>query len=109
MFKEILNDDLNVFLNIEEFGEEVLINGFPILVVEDNETMKEYKVKHLELLNEETILFFCRTHDLNQITIENFLTYNGNYYNVVSKEDYGGVYQVILSKTTQGTIREWVQ
>ena len=50
MFKDILDADLDVFVNTEEFGEESSINGRFIIVVEDSDGVKEYKNNNADLL-----------------------------------------------------------
>lgn len=107
MFKDIMNNDLNVFINLEEFGEEVTINGTPIIVVEDEEGMKEYKKQNLELFYEDMILFYCLEIDFDRINIDNHIEYNGLFYNVISKNKQDGLYQVVLKRSTQGTMKEW--
>lgn len=108
MFKDILNKDLDIFLNIEEFGEESSINGIPIIVVEDNDGVKEYKNNNADLLYEDLLMIYCRVHDLDSINIDNYIEYNGMFYTILSKDKQGDMYQLILKRSTQGTLKEWI-
>ncbi len=107
MFKDILNKDLDIFLNLEEFGEQVYINGVAIEIVEDNEAAKEYKKQHLELFYNDIVLFYCRVEDLDRINISNYIEYKEYAWDIVSKDKQNDLYQVVLKRSTQGTIKEW--
>ncbi len=107
MFKDILDKDLDVFLNMEEFGEESSINGNPIIVVEDNDGIKEYKNNNSDLLYEDLLMIYCKVHDLNSINIDNYIDYNGIFYTILSKDKQCNMYQLVLKRSTQGPIKEW--
>lgn len=107
MFKEILDKDLDVFVNIEEFGEESSINGTTIIVVEDNDGVKEYKNNNVDLLYEDLLMLYCKVQDLDSINIDNYLDYNGMFYTILAKDKQGGIYQIVLKRSTQGSIKEW--
>ena len=107
MFKEILDKDLDVFVNIEEFGEESSINGTTIIVVEDNDGVKEYKNNNVDLIYEDLLMLYCKVQDLDSINIDNYIDYNGMFYTILSKDKQGGIYQIVLKRSTQGSIKEW--
>ncbi len=108
MFKDILDADLDVFVNTEEFGEESSINGRFIIVVEDSDGVKEYKNNNADLLYEDLLMIYCRVQDLDSINIDNYVDYNGMFYTVLSKDKQGGMYQLVLKRSTQGSIKEWI-
>ena len=75
-FKDIVAQDrAAVFLNIDEFGEQIEVNGTTIPVVLDDST-REYRLRGTELsalgvsghggIYRERFLFYCMTEDLGE-------------------------------------------
>ena len=65
MFKDTVKADrLEVFLNINEFGEIHTVEGKPIPIVIDNDELKERQSGQDIAVAESSTLFYARTEDL---------------------------------------------
>lgn len=57
-------DIAGVFINIDEFGEEITIEGKPVNVVMDNDELKERQGGQDLAVAESTTLFYAKAEDL---------------------------------------------
>lgn len=65
MFKDMVKADrIEVFLNIDEFGEIHTVEGKPIQIVIDNDELKERQSGQDIAIAESSTLFYARTEDL---------------------------------------------
>lgn len=65
MFKDMVKADrIEIFLNIDEFGEIHTVEGNPIQIVIDNDELKERQSGQDIAIAESSTLFYARTEDL---------------------------------------------
>lgn len=57
-------DISNTFINIDEFGEEIVIEGKPVKVVIDNDELKERQGGQDLAVAESAALFYAKVEDL---------------------------------------------
>lgn len=64
-FKEMVAEDRElVFINLEEFGEEVTIEGKPVRIVVDDDALKERQGGQDLAVAESATLFYAKAEDL---------------------------------------------
>ena len=63
-FKESLEADMSVFLDPEEFGEPLVLNGHSFTGTVDEDQLKERTKVEYEGISVGDILFFCRISEL---------------------------------------------
>ncbi|HBJ2622105.1 hypothetical protein FDB29_07375 [Clostridium botulinum] len=96
-FKEQLKEDLNIFFNIEEYGEEHLIDRKVVNVIVDNETLKSRNKKEYDGIIQADILYFAKEEDLIKEPIpESVQIFDRVPYIIFDAKLDGGVYEVIL-------------
>jgi len=92
--KEQVADDLDVFLNTDEFADEATIGGETVNGIFDNE--------HTEVLDVSGThpAFTCKTSDVSGVSQGDTVTINGTGYRVVSiKPDGTGMTTLVLEET----------
>lgn len=100
-FKDQLEKDLNnIFFNPEEFGELHTINGKEMLIVVDNDMLKELELGKTDRddgMLSDKILIFVREADLDfEPVSEMLIEYDGNQHEITDVlHDFGG-YTIIL-------------
>lgn len=69
LFQDIIQKDISVFLNPEEFGELLEIDGRRLPVLVDNEKLSELKNKaqYADQIRTADMLLYIRTADLGYI------------------------------------------
>ncbi|WP_455797536.1 hypothetical protein [Clostridium butyricum] len=96
-FKEQMNEDLDVFFNLNEFGDTHIIDGMPKTVVIDNETLKERIRKEYDGILQADLLYFIKESEVfkkpKSGEMQNF---DGCLYNVFDVKYDSGVYEIIL-------------
>ncbi len=103
-FKEILAQDVrNVFLNMDEFAEEHIVNGRPMAVqIDDNELLERDKAGtgvHQDGLYKSRRLIYVASADFGERpAIGNLLTLDKYEYQVVSCVDEAGVLIIELGR-----------
>lgn len=100
-FKDILHQDIKrVFLNPEEFGEEHLVNGKPMVIsIDDLENVeREKKMKsYMDGIHTRQVLFYVAADDFGTLPIEGgMLTMDGQRYTVVEATDECGMYAITV-------------
>lgn len=80
--KDILLEDIsNVFLNIEDFGEEHTIDGKKIVCVVDDDALKMRQGTNDLSVSESSLLIFAKTEDLPTRKVAgDTVTYDGRIY-----------------------------
>lgn len=95
--KEQMLNDIHVFFNPDEFGEEHKINDDMITIMIDNEFLKELKSNKAEGLMKAEVLFFIATNDVNFPKSDKAkLILDDKLYKITSYQEHVGVSQVIL-------------
>jgi hypothetical protein len=96
-FKEQLNNDLDVFFNKEEFGEDHVIDGKIVNVIVDNETLKSRNKKEYDGIVQADMLYFAKEEELlKEPTPDSIQMFDGVPYIIFDAKLDEGVYEVIL-------------
>lgn len=96
-FKEQLNEDLNIFFNFEEFGEEHTINTQKLNVIVDNEVLKQRNKKEYDGILQADILYYVKASDIIKKPVSgDFQKFDGAPYTVFDVKLDSGIYEVIL-------------
>lgn len=104
-FKEQVADDIDVFLNMDEFAEEHIVNGVTVKAVLEGLTMKEY-VQHigrrssLEDINARTVMLHIRKSDIPEVVHGNVIEIDGEMYSIVDVTDDMGLLTLTLEAGT---------
>lgn len=77
---EILFDIDNIFLNLEEFGEEHTIDGKKILCVFDDDALKIRSGSNELNVSESSLLLFAKESDLPRKVVGDDLLIDGRIY-----------------------------
>lgn len=105
-FKEYVQHDIDsAFVNLTEFASEVVINGVPVKVVEDNDQLLYRIQKNYDGLIVGDILFYIgmkeykKIPNVPEIPIPNVaITYNGRPCTITDVNPQEGVYEITLQK-----------
>lgn len=97
-FKEQINQDLeDTFFNIDEFGEEHMIDRKLKTIIIDNETLKERNKKEYDGILTADLLYYIKESDLDKEPIpESAQFFDGNIYTIVDVKSDSGIYEIIL-------------
>ncbi len=100
-FKDILKNDIKaIFLNPDEFGEEHIVQGKPmIIVLDDMENIeREKKMKPCAGgVYTRQILFYVSADDFGPMPAQGgLITIDGNRYTVVDATDEAGIYAITV-------------
>lgn len=77
---EILSDIDNVFLNLEEFGEEHTIDGKKVVCVFDDDALKMRSGSNELSVSESSLLLFAKVSDLPRKVVGDDLLIDGRIY-----------------------------
>ncbi|HQB39393.1 MAG TPA: hypothetical protein PL053_08990 [Deltaproteobacteria bacterium] len=96
-FKDQLQSDLAVFINVDEFGELHTINGVQLNIVIDNDKLKERQAK-AEYGYEGELLFYVPKAAYGAApAIGQVITFNGDVYRVADVQENIGMYSITLT------------
>ena len=93
---DILNDINNVFLNLEDFGEEHIIDGKPIICMFDDDALKIRSGSNELSVSESTLLLFAKVSDLPRKVVGDDLLIDGRIYVVDDWKVNLGIAEVAL-------------
>ena len=93
---DILNDINNVFLNLEDFGEEHIIDGKPVICMFDDDALKVRSGSNELSVSESTLLLFAKVSDLPRKVAGDDLLIDGRIYVVDDWKVNLGVAEVAL-------------
>ena len=93
---EILNDIDTVFFFIEDFGEEHIIDGKPVICVFDDDALKIRSGSNELSVSESSMLLFAKVSDLPQKVVGDELLLDGRIYIVDDWKVNLGVAEVAL-------------
>jgi len=103
LFKDYLQQDLNIFFNPDEFGEVHKINGRDLTVIVDNERLMERTKKEFDGISIGELLYFVKASDYGERpTIGEAQKFDKRQMYVVDVRDSDGVYEIILSRNYGG-------
>lgn len=95
-FKEQIKEDLNIFFNPDEFGEEHIINKKTVNIIIDNEELKKRVQKEYDGIIQADLLYFVREEDMEEPTPGDVQILDRAPYTVVDVKSDSGIYEVIL-------------
>lgn len=96
--KDVINGDLDLFLNIDDFAEEHKIDGVLIKVVIDAEGLAENQKGTRMAISESTLKFFAKSADLGKVRIPGQkLSFDNKLYVVDAWDEDMGITSVFLS------------
>ena len=93
---EILNDINNVFLNLEDFAEEHIIDGKPVICMFDDDALKVRSGSNELSVSESTLLLFAKDLDLPRKVVGDDLLIDGRIYVVDDWKVNLGIAEVAL-------------
>lgn len=95
--KDIVKKDLNLFFNVDELAENVMINNKPYIVILKSNALKSMKVKMGEGLSRAEILFSIKKSDLpGKPKINSRMNFNGASYDILSCTDESLTFEIML-------------
>lgn len=77
---DILNDINNVFFSFEDFGEEHIIDGKPVICIFDDDALKIRSGSNELSVSESTLLLFAKVSDLPRKVVGDELLIDGRIY-----------------------------
>ena len=102
-FKEMMAADRGIFLNLDEFGEEHVVEGRNITAVLNDETLGESKKGEDIGLAAFDFVLYARVEDLpDQRASGESLNVNGRECTIVSWRTDGGMASIYLSHQMAG-------
>ena len=93
---EILNDIDNIFFILEDFGEEHIIDGKPVICVFDDDALKLRSGSNELSVSESTLLLFVKESDLPRKVVGDDLLIDGRIYVVDDWKVNLGVAEIAL-------------
>lgn len=103
MLKEYIKKDHNVYMNSNEFGEAVTVNGVSINVMVDNDRLTQKIVKEYDGLVIGDILFFITAEEYAKIPhmsktpkADQSLVFNNKHCVITSVTANMGIYEIVL-------------
>ncbi|WP_459482109.1 hypothetical protein [Clostridium saccharoperbutylacetonicum] len=96
-FKELIRNDLNIFINPDEFGESHVIDGKIVNVIVDEETLKDRNQKEYDGIVQADVLYFAKEQDLPKVPRpKSVQLFDGVPYEIFDAKLDNGVFEVIL-------------
>lgn len=96
-FKDQVNADLDVFLNLDEFGELHTINGVQLNIVIDNDKLKERQAK-AQYGYEGDLLFYVAKVSYGDLpAVGQIVRFDGEIYRVSDVQDAAGLLTITLA------------
>lgn len=105
-FKDFLKTDVNTFINPNEFGEPVLINGLPALVVIDDDELEKRNLSmskntDIDRLSKSDLLFYIASDFFEHVPQPNKqLDFNNKKYRIDTVSNEMGILTIVLSRYT---------
>lgn len=98
-FKEQLKNDIDIFINLEEFAEEINIDKKVFKGVITNPKMEDPKYEYEGVYNELDLKLYLESkEELKKYTTGKSITVNNNYYTVYRAYDEEGIFILELTK-----------
>lgn len=98
-FKDLIKEDLTIFINPDEFGESHRINGRNLNVVVDDETLEERKNKNFDGISYAEILYYVKADDFGELpSISDNQKFDGRPMFVTSASESNGMYEITLGQ-----------
>ncbi|WP_438449409.1 hypothetical protein [Gorillibacterium sp. sgz5001074] len=99
-FKDQLQKDYDVFFNAQEFAETALIDGRPVTIILDRETLKKRAETEFEGLGAGAILYFAPASAFpGQPKLGSTQFFNKRQMIVIDVRETDGLLEIILDQT----------
>ena len=99
-FKEALEDDLEVFFNLDEFAEIHIIDGVEMPIIMDEDALEELKVTQdvdYDGIYKSVLLFSAKTSDIgSKPAINALMEIDDNMYKIIGASSNGDVLKIIV-------------
>lgn len=101
-FKEIIANDLEIFLNPDEFGEIHELEGQPTLIVIDENSFNQFSGT-MEMENtmqgifQSTLTIYVKADDFKKPDVGDRIKLDGNYYEVAGVSESLGLLTINLA------------
>lgn len=96
--KDVINGDLDLFLNTDEFAEEHKIDGVLVKVVIDADGLAENQKGTRMSISESSLKFFAKTDDLKKMRLPGQkISFDNKLYVVDAWDENMGITSVFLS------------
>jgi hypothetical protein len=99
-FKEALEDDMEVFFNLDEFAETRNIDGTEMSIVIDEDKLEELKVSrdiHIEGIHEARLLIYVKKNEFGgKPAVNAIIEVDDKSYRVIDSSEVSGVITIIL-------------
>lgn len=100
-FKELIRQDIgNVFLNLDEFGQEHMIDGKPMVaIIDDMEHIEREKRlnQHMDGLFVKQVLLYVRAADFGPMPkTGRLIKLDGRDYRITDAIDEDGLYSITM-------------
>lgn len=101
-FKEMLNNDMSVFINVDEFGETKLIDGEEMSIVVDEDELQRRKLSAsnpTDGIYSASLLFYVEKHYFTKRPVpESTMRINKAIYRVVEVQEDDVMYTIVLAR-----------
>lgn len=98
-FKEMIQNDMNVFFNADEFGEEHAINGITHNLIVDSEALKERIKDEFDGVSVGEILYFVKESEFGPLpAINSVQIFDNRQLFVIDAKTDMGMHEIILSQ-----------
>ncbi|HHW03408.1 MAG TPA: hypothetical protein GXX35_11490 [Thermoanaerobacterales bacterium] len=95
--KDIIQMDLDVFFNLDEFAESHIIDGRPLNVIVDNDRLQQRSQKEYDGIYVGDLLYFVAAKDYGSAPKPGSVqVFDGRSYTVFDVRQDMGVYEIIL-------------
>lgn len=96
-FKEQIEEDLNIFFNPDEFGEEHVINNQKFNLIIDNEGLEQKSRVEYDGILQADLLYYVKATDMIKKPVSGEVqVIDGAIYTVINVKVNSGVYEVVL-------------
>lgn len=100
--KDVIKNDIAVFLNLDEFAENRAIDGETIKCILDEDAYKERNIKsetrHFEGVYKSKCALFVRDNDIEKPSIGESMNIDGFLYLVTDVLETEGIYEIGLTR-----------
>lgn len=96
-FKDIINSDLGIFMNSDEFADIHKIDGRDVSIIVDNDRLIDRSKKEFDGITVGEILYYARVSDFNEKPKKNSpQNFNGRLMYIFDVREDDGMYEIIL-------------
>lgn len=99
VFKDIIAQDMNIFMNSNEFAEPHIINGRTFNIVIDNDHLQERSKKEYDGISVGELLYFVAVNEYgNPPAVDEYQAFDNRPMRVFDVREDMGMYEIILKR-----------